>query len=294
MNLQDKDSLIRAGQIAKQVRDEIPRIVKKGRLMKDIAEEIESLILSLSGDIAFPVNLSINEIAAHHTPGYNDEQTASGLLKIDWGVSINGWTADGALTLDLENNEKNKILIEAAEQALQNAIAILNKKISFHEIGKTIQDTIIQRGASPLVNLSGHSIEQYDLHAGKTVPNYGNSDIMKIGVGVFAIEPFTTFGQGKVRDGNPSGIYSFTEKKPVRDLASRQLLEYIEKKYKTLPFASRWLVKQFGVRALFSLKQLEQVGALHQYSELIEVSKKPVAQAERTTLIEENQTIVIN
>jgi methionyl aminopeptidase len=294
MNLQDKESLIRAGQISKQVREEIPGIARKGKSMLQIAEEIESKILSLGGNLAFPVNLSINEIAAHHTPSYNDEQTAEGLLKVDFGISINGWTADGAMAIDLENNEENKKLIIAAETALQNALAIINKKTSLGEIGNAVQETMARYGVSPIVNLSGHSIQQYNLHAGKNVPNYSTNDSTSIGPGVFAVEPFSTAGQGKVRNGKPSGIYSLKAEKPTRNQEARNLLAYIKKNYNTLPFASRWLVKVFSPKILLSLKQLEQVGIVHQYEELIEISNKPVAQAERTILIEENQTIVIN
>jgi len=57
---------------------------------------------------------------------------------------------------------------------------------------------------------------------------------------------------------------------------ARQVLDFVETNYKTLPFCSRWIVKKFGTRGLISLKQLVQAGALHNYDELVETSHKKV------------------
>ena len=70
------------------------------------AEQIEGKIRELGGKPAFPVNLSINEIAAHYTPAYNDETKADGLLKVDIGVQIEGAIADTAFSLDLTKDKK--------------------------------------------------------------------------------------------------------------------------------------------------------------------------------------------
>ncbi|MBI4116210.1 type II methionyl aminopeptidase, partial [Candidatus Pacearchaeota archaeon] len=62
--------------------------------------------------------------------------------------------------------------------------------------------------------------------------------------------------------------------------------------YKTLPFASRWIVKKFGTRALIGLRQLEENGNLHHHPVLMESSKGVVSQAEHTILIEKDKVIV--
>ena len=113
---------IKAGKIASEVVKYSKILVKRDAPLLEIAEKIESKITELGGKPAFPVNLSINEIAAHSTPAYNDETKAHGLLKIDIGVHINGCIADTAFSIDLENSEENKKLIEASESALKNAI----------------------------------------------------------------------------------------------------------------------------------------------------------------------------
>ena len=104
----DSEKIIKAGKIASQVRENARQFIKKGMPLLEIAEKIENEIVKLGGKPAFPTNLSINEIAAHYTPSYDDKTIATGLLKIDLGVHINGYIADTAFSMDLENSEKNK------------------------------------------------------------------------------------------------------------------------------------------------------------------------------------------
>lgn len=282
-------SFLKADKIAEEIRGFVKKIVKKDVSLLEIAEKIESEIINLGGKPAFPTNLSINEIAAHYTPSYDDKTIASGLLKVDFGVQVNGWTSDNALTLDLENLEENKKLILAAETALENAIKLIKKqkeKTKLSEIGKEIQTSIEKAGFNPIVNLSGHEITQYDLHAGQTIPNIDNKTNAEIGKGIKAIEPFSTIGIGRIHDGNSSGIYSLINGKTPRMPKAREVLEFIADEYQTLPFCSRWIHKKFGSIGLLALRQLEENGNLHHFAQLVESNKGKVAQAERTIWIE--------
>src|SRR3989344_5681459 len=171
MEKKEIEKIKKAGEIAKQIKDYIKTIVKPGMLLKEIADKIESKIEELGGKPAFPVNLSINEIAAHDTPKHDDERVAEGLLKVDIGVHINGFVADTAISIDLENDPTNKSLIESAESALSEAIKTISQNIELNKIGKAIEKEISPQGFQPIVNLSGHQIQQYTLHAGLTIPN---------------------------------------------------------------------------------------------------------------------------
>lgn len=288
----NKEAIIKAGQIAAEVKKYARSFVKKGTSLIEIADKIEAKIIELGGKPAFPTNTSINEIAAHYTPSHNDETKAHGLIKIDLGVHIDGWTADTAFSLDLENNEENKKLIESAESALEKAQKTIKENISTNQIGKVIEETIKSKGFSPIINLSGHEMKQYDLHAGKVIPNIDDKREIGIEKGLYAIEPFATNGGGRVYDGKPSGIYMLTDTKNIRSPIAREILDYISEEYETLPFCSRWLVKKFGTKALFGLTQLEKNGNLHHFAQLIEVGKGKVAQAENTIFIDDKETIV--
>ena len=294
MDNSKKEKILRAGRIASEVRKYAKTTIKKDVPLLEIAEKIEAKIEELGGKLAFPVNLSIDNISAHYTPSHDDKTLAHGLLKVDFGVHIDGWIADTAFSIDLENSEENGKLIAAAEQALNKALELIKNKatISTDEIGDIISKTIESYGFSPIINLSGHNMGNYKLHSGITIPNVNDHKKIKFVEGVYAFEPFATTGSGKVHDGKPSEIYELRETKNVRNPISRKVLELIKKEYNTLPFCSRWLVKKLGTRALFGLKQLEDNGNLHQFSQLVEVAGSKVSQAEQTILISDDKVIV--
>ncbi|GBE19736.1 methionine aminopeptidase 1 [archaeon BMS3Abin17] len=288
----NKDKIIKAGKIAAEVKKYAKSIIKKGMPLIEIADKIEDKIRELGGKPAFPVSLSINDIAAHNTPLHDDKVLASGLLKIDLGAHIDGWSSDTAFSIDLENSEENKKVIEASEKALENAIEMTKEGVNTSEIGRKISETIESYNLSPIVNLSGHEIKQYDLHAGVTIPNFDNKKDSILKKGVYAIEPFATTGGGKVHDGKPSGSYVLVNSKNVRSQIARDILKFIEEEYDTLPFCSRWIVKKFGVKAIFGLNQLEENGNIHHFAQLVESYNSKVSHAEDTILIDDDGVIV--
>ena len=288
----NKEKIIQAGKILSEVREYTQKFIKKDMPLLEIAEKIEEKIFKLGGKPSFPTGLCINDIAAHYTPSHDDKTLAKGLLKIDIGAHIDGWIADTAFSIDLENNKENKELIESSEKALENVMEKIKKNIQIREIGEIVQKTIESSGFSPIINLSGHQVEEYDLHAGISIPNFDNGNENLLPKGLYAIEPFSTSGNGKVYDGKPSGIYQLISEKNIRNPIARQVLELIKKEYQTLPFCSRWIVKKFGTKALIGLKQLEENKNLHHYAVLVETSHKNVAQTEHTILIEDKEIIV--
>lgn len=294
MNTAEIEKYRKSGKIAKQAVEYAKQIVKPGMKLAEIADKIEEKILSLGGKLAFPINLSINEIAAHNTPSYDDEAIAEGLLKIDLGVSINGFISDTAFSLDLENSEENKKLIKASEQALDAALKIIKPGIKLKEIGNSIQTAITSFGFAPIRNLCGHELGKYTVHAGLTIPNVDNGSEIQLKEGAYAIEPFSTTGIGLVYDGKPSGIYKLEGIKAVRESLAREILAYIAEEKQTLPFSQREIVKKFSQRALYSLRLLEQQGIIKQYTHLIEKNKGKVAQSEHTILITDKVEIITN
>jgi len=288
----EKEKIMQAGKIASKAKDYARDLIKPGMPLLEIAEKVEQHIKDNGGELAFPINLSINEIAAHYTPSHDDNTLAYGLLKVDLGVQIDGWIADTAFSLDLEGSNESKKLIDTANAALENAKSITKTGISTDEIGKEIHRTVMSANLNPIVNLSGHQIDQYDLHAGITIPNINDEKNQILSPGIYAIEPFVTEGNGKVHDGKPSGIFLLIDSKNVRSPIAREVLEYIIDEYGSLPFCARWLVKKFNTKALIALKQLTEQGNLHQFPQLIESSRRKVAQAEDTILLEQDKTTV--
>ena len=281
----------KAGKIAAEALDYGKSLIKVDASILEVIKKIEEKIIKEKGGLAFPVNVSINNIAAHHTADFNDQDLLKNgdLVKLDVGVNVNGAIGDNALTVDLGDNKK---LLEASKKALENALKIVGIGIEVRKIGREIQETIQSYGFSPIQNLSGHEIERYKLHAGLTVPNYDNGDKTKLSKGmIIAIEPFATNGEGKVIEGKLSGIYRLENKKQSRNLTARKIVEFVDKKYNGLPFSKREIFEKFG-NSNFFLRILENEKIFYQYPELVEKAKGLVSQFEKTVLIDEKIKIL--
>lgn len=292
MKPEEIGKILKAGKITAEAVSYARGIIKKGMKLLEIAEDIEKKIIELGGKPAFPVNLSINEIAAHYTPAWNDSSVASGLLKVDIGVHVDGWCADTAFSLDLENSHENKKLISAAEDALKSALEKINKGVKLREIGKIIGESIKNSGLAAIENLSGHSIERYELHAGLTIPNVDDGNDNELKEGLYAVEPFSTNGLGKVKEGKPSGIFQLQPDGNARDAFAREVLKFIEEEYNALPFCSRWVHKKFGSRGLLALMAIKSSGLLKEHAQLVESGKGKVAQAEHSVLLLKDKKII--
>ncbi len=286
------EKYIEAGKIAKKAIELSKKIVKPGASILETAQKIESEITQNNGQIAFPTNISINDLAAHDTAFPNDTRTfkEDDIIKIDIGVHIDGYIADTATTISFNNNKAD--MLKASREALQNALKITRPGTNIGDIGKTIQETIESFGYKPVSNLSGHYLGQYKLHTGTSIPNIKTDTDVTLKEGdAIAIEPFATDGAGAIRDGSRAAIYRFIQNKPVRLQAARKLLQIAQKNYSTLPFAARWLKEPKGFMLDVALKQLVQAGALHEYPVLKEIGNGTVTQAEHTVLIQEKPIV---
>ncbi|MHC1581417.1 MAG: type II methionyl aminopeptidase [Candidatus Syntropharchaeia archaeon] len=283
-----EDKYRKAGEIISEVREEVVKRIDVGIPLLEIAEFVENSIREKGASPAFPCNISRNDEAAHVTPSAGDKSVfGEDMIKIDLGAHIDGYIADTAITVDLSGNPE---LVEASESALSAALEIIKEGVSTAEIGAVIEKTIRERGYMPIVNLTGHGLQQYVQHAPPQIPNVGRGRgvILKEG-DVIAIEPFATDGAGRVTERGTAEIYQFIAKKPVRFPPSRELLKKIEV-YKTLPFAKRWL----NVHRLdMALRKLEEVKAIRSYPALKEEEGGLVSQAEHTVIVRKDGCEVI-
>ncbi len=91
------------GRIPADARDYGVNLIKSGVALLDVAEKVETRIQQKGAEIAFPVNISLNEIAAHFTPRYNNYIFKKGdVVKLDVGAHVEGFIADTALTIEIE------------------------------------------------------------------------------------------------------------------------------------------------------------------------------------------------
>jgi len=293
------EKYILAGKIAADAREYGIGLIKPGVSYLEIVDKVESKILKSGAGLAFPVNISINEIAAHFSPRHDDAALTfkkGDVVKLDIGAHFDGYIADTAVTVEIESHRYDD-MIKASSDALDNVITIMKPKVNLFEIGKTVEDTIKSYGFKPIDNLTGHSMQRYVLHAGMTIPNVPDRSFMvkpKID-DVLAIEPFATNGAGHVSAGDGSNIYlckkSFNTRL-LRDNRAKIMFRKTKDLFKTLPFAQRWFEKQFSNSDIL-LRKFSFLGLVKHYPQLIDTNKGIVTQKEHTIIITEEGCEVI-
>ncbi|GKZ12916.1 type II methionyl aminopeptidase [Haladaptatus sp. T7] len=273
-----------AGEILAQVRAEAAEKVDVGVTHFEVAEFAEDRIRELGGKPAFPVNISIDEEAAHATPGIDDETTfGEDMVNLDIGVHVDGWLADTAITVDLSGHDE---LAEASAEALDAALELVEPGVETGEIGAEIESVIEGYGYNPVVNLSGHGLAHYEQHTEPNIPNLGVERGVELQVGdVVAIEPFATDGTGKVGEGAEEEIFALERESSVRDRSARQALSQITEEFRTLPFATRWLDVS---RPKMALRRLKMNNIVHGYPVLKEEDGCLVSQKEHSVIVTED------
>jgi len=266
----------------------------------EIAEKIEAEIRRRGGQPAFPTGIGINGVTAHYAPQEGDESriASEDIVKIDYGVHFDGYIADTAVTIS--DNPQYKTLMDATKRALDAAMGVVRRDPRTGEIGKAIEASAKQEGFKTINNLSGHTLEQYTVHAGKSIPNVyaPNQPVLKRD-DVFAIEPFLTLGTaaGYViddPDGGTPTIYSLIMRKRTGTKELDDLVDHVWNARKSLPFTPRWFSKDFGRERLPKLlAELERRRIVRGYPTLVEASGAPVAQFEHTMTLEGNSLLVL-
>lgn len=291
------DSFREAGKLASRIREDSKRLIMVGESLLDIAETIEQMIAEEGARPAFPVNISVNDIAAHYTPEFEGTSALGekDLVKVDLGIQVpyedeqgvmNAALSDTAYSVDLSG--ENGKLVQASSDALEKAIGMIRPGIKVGDIGGAIEDTIKGFGFRPISNLSGHMIKSNELHAGVEIPNVRTSDSYQFREGdVFAVEPFATTGQGYVEDLEQVEIFSLFEPTTLRMRQSRKIVEFVWRNFGPLPFAERWVRKEFPSKLLVSaaFKELLQNHFIRGYPVLREVGRGLVSQTEHTILV---------
>jgi len=277
----------RAGRAVRRALKLALDIVEEGAPLLSIAERLENEV-RVDASPAFPVNISINAVAAHYSPKIGDEKVIpkGAVVKVDVGAHVDGYIADGAITIVLD--ERYSELARAALEGLKAAYRVLRPGVRLGEIGACIERSIRRLGYRPIANLSGHKVEQYRLHAGKSVPNVATFTLERVKEGeVYAIEPFSTNGRGLVVEGEAGNIYRVISLRRVKeDKSLDAFLKQLWSRYRGLPFSERWLTDLLAPdKVRLYLYKLVSARKVYLYPTLVEKRGGVVAQFEDTFIV---------
>jgi methionyl aminopeptidase len=127
-----------AAEIHRQVRQHTQKqLIKPGATLSSIAQAIEDGVYALTGHdglengdglkagLGFPTGLCLNNIAAHYTPNPGFKEVVLGrddVLKVDFGVHVNGRIVDSAFTVAFNPVYDN--LLVAVKEATNTGVKV--------------------------------------------------------------------------------------------------------------------------------------------------------------------------
>lgn len=286
-----------SGRITRELRSLVKKTVRPGMGYVETCDWVEKEIASRGGAPAFPTGIGVNHVTAHYAPQEDDSSRflESDVIKVDFGVHVEGYVTDTAVTVTF--NPEYELLVEATESTLNAAISSLKRERRVGEIGREIRREASRLGFKTIENLTGHTVDRYVVHAGKSIPNLFVQNMPSLKDNdVFAVEPFLTLGSaaGYVVDSEAETIFSMLVRKST---GVKELDEFATKVWderKTLPFTPRWYAGAYGRAKLDGmLNELVRRRLMRGYPTLVEASKKPVAQFEHTMALESGGLVVL-
>ncbi|KIX08914.1 methionine aminopeptidase, type II [Rhinocladiella mackenziei CBS 650.93] len=323
LHIQDDEFLNnyrQAAEVHRQVRQWVQHTAKPGKSLNEIAEGIEDGVRALLGHqglepgdnlkagMGFPTGLPLNNCAAHYTPNPGQKEIvlqADDVMKVDFGVHINGWIVDSAFTVAFDPVYDN--LLAAVKDATNTGIKNAGIDARMSDIGSAIQEAMesyeVEMNGKTLPvkavrNITGHDIKQYRIHGGKQIPFIKNDDHTKMEEGeVFAIETFGSTGKGYLRD--DTGVYGYGKdpsapRVPLNLASARSVLKTINEHFGTLVFCRRYLERLGLNKYLVGLNSLVSNGILDSYAPLSDVKGSYTAQFEHTILLRPNAKEVVS
>ncbi|KAI0756249.1 peptidase M24A methionine aminopeptidase [Daedaleopsis nitida] len=303
----------RAAEVHRQVRKYARKVIRPGMRMLDIAEIIENGTRALVEEdgletgVGFPTGLSLNHCAAHYSPNPGDTLVLGekDVLKVDFGVHVKGRILDSAFTLTFDPTYEK--LLEAVKAATDTGVREAGIDVRLGELAGYIQETMESYEVEvngkvlpvkPIENLSGHSINPYQIHGGKSVLLVKNDDPTKMEEGeYFAIETFGSTGRGRVVEQGECSHYARkvdAPHVPLRLTSAKSLLKSINKNFGTLPWCRRYLERAGESKYLLALNHLVSQGIVQDYPPLCDVRGAMTAQFEHTILLRPTRKEIVS
>jgi methionyl aminopeptidase len=147
---------------------------------------------------------SVNEQVVHGIPSENTKLKEGDILSIDFGVRLEGYCGDAAVTFGIgQISQDKRRLIEVTKQVLDMAIAKARPAVKWSEIAAQMQNYAESAGFSVVKEFVGHGIGR-KMHEEPRVPNFVSDELLANDIFltegmVLAVEPMINAGTSAVR-----------------------------------------------------------------------------------------------
>jgi methionyl aminopeptidase len=205
------EKLFRSNQIVASVLKTLIKNAKPGvpteflnNLAETLLKDIDGAKPAFKGYRGFPFSLctSVNDQIVHGFPS-NTPLKKGDILSMDFGVVLDGYYGDSAVTVHIGGKPKGKVkrLLKTTKKALYRGISKAVPGNTISDISRIIQKTAEDEGFNVVRSFGGHGIGR-DLHEDPFIPNYldrevHNDYLLKAGM-VIAIEPMVNIGTHEV------------------------------------------------------------------------------------------------
>jgi len=147
---------------------------------------------------------SVNDQVVHGIPSGRVRLRKGDILSIDYGVRLDGYCADAAVTIGIsEVPEDRRRLVDVTKQVLDIAIAKAAPAVRWSRIAAEMQDCAESAGFSVVKDFVGHGIGR-KMHEEPRVPNFVSDELLADDIVltegmVLAVEPMINAGTSNVR-----------------------------------------------------------------------------------------------
>jgi len=170
------------------------------------AEALFKGVRSPHARIPFPgaICASINEQVVHGIPSEDTKLKEGDILSIDFGVRLNGYCGDAAITIAIgEVSEDKRRLMDVTKRVLDIAIEKAAPVVRWSQIAAQMQQYAESAGFSVVRDFVGHGIGR-KMHEEPRVPNFVSDDLLANDIVltegmVLAVEPMINAGTSDVR-----------------------------------------------------------------------------------------------
>ncbi|MHC4123279.1 MAG: type I methionyl aminopeptidase [Planctomycetota bacterium] len=207
------DLMRQAGSIVADVLLQLKEIAQPGMSTAELnevalkmTEEADALALfkgvkSPYAKMLFPgaICTSLNEQVVHGIPSESVKLKQGDLLSIDFGIKLNGYCADSAVTFGIGKiSALRRKLIDVTEESLRIAISEVRPAVKWSSVASKMQSYVEAAEFSVVTEFVGHGIGR-EMHEEPKVPNFVSAELLKEDIVleegmVLAIEPMINIG----------------------------------------------------------------------------------------------------